>query len=153
MRIHTTCGVPAHAPLLLVEDSPEDREATLRAFRKASFRHDIVVCADGDDALDYLYRRGKYHASAAPALILLDLNMHGTDGREVLARVKADPKLRTIPVVVLTTSTNRRDIASSYHAGASSYVPKPLDMNEFVRTIEILKSWWFERIIPPPEPE
>jgi len=153
MRTHVTRGVPHHAPLLLVEDSPEDREATLRAFRKCDFAHDIVVCSDGDDALDYLYRRGQYARCVRPALILLDLNMHGTDGREVLSQVKGDPMLRTIPVVVLTTSTNRRDIAGSYQAGASSYVSKPLDMNEFVHTIATLKSWWFEKIIPPPEPE
>jgi CheY-like chemotaxis protein len=140
------------APLLLVEDSPEDREATLRAFRKCGFQHPIHACTGGDDALDYLNHRGKYAAPNAPprpSLVLLDLNMPGTDGRQVLADIKQNPRLKTIPVIVLTTSTNGKDIASSFMAGASSYVIKPVDVDAFVKTIGMLKSWWFEESILP----
>lgn len=140
---------PAKPALMLVEDSPEDREATLRAFRKCCFEHPIIACSDGDEALAVLQRRGRYRDQPAPALVLLDLNMPGTDGRTVLSRIKADPHLKNIPVVVLTTSTNRKDIAASYQAGASSYVTKPMDMASFVSTIASLKSWWFEKVILP----
>ncbi len=139
-------------PLLLIEDSPEDREATLRAFRKCNFENPIIVCVDGDDALNFLHHRGKYappHTSPRPGLVLLDLNMPGTDGRQVLAEIKSDERLKTIPVIVLTTSTNVKDIASSYEAGASSYVTKPVDVDAFVKTVNTLKSWWFEEIILP----
>lgn len=139
-------------PLLLVEDSPEDREATVRALEKCGFDGPIVCCIDGDDALAYLHREGKYQSPACvprPALILLDLNMPGTDGRQVLAELKASAELKTIPVVVLTTSTNQRDISSSYLAGASSYVAKPVDVEVFLRTIMALKTWWFEEVILP----
>jgi CheY-like chemotaxis protein len=143
---------PHTRPLLLVEDSPEDREATIRAFKKCGFTGAIICCTDGDDALAYLHREGKYQPPAhvpRPALILLDLNMPGTDGRQVLAELKADPELKTIPVVVLTTSTNHRDISTSYLAGASSYVAKPVDVDGFLRTITALKTWWFEEVILP----
>lgn len=143
---------PQNRTLLLVEDSPEDREATIRAFKKCGFLAPIICCTDGDDALDYLHRQGKYQPPAVaprPSLILLDLNLPGTDGRQVLAELKADAELKTIPVVVLTTSTNHRDISSSYLAGASSYVAKPVDVDSFLRTIASLKSWWFEEVILP----
>jgi CheY-like chemotaxis protein len=139
-------------PLLLIEDSQEDREATIRAFKKCGFGGRIICCIDGDDALAYLHREGKYQSPAfaqRPALILLDLNMPGTDGRQVLAELKGDPDLKTIPVVVLTTSTDHRDISSSYLAGASSYVTKPVDVDGFMRTIAVLKSWWFDEVILP----
>jgi CheY-like chemotaxis protein len=143
---------PQTRPLLLVEDSPEDREATIRALKKCGFDGQIICCTDGDDALAYLHREGKYRPPATvsrPALILLDLNMPGTDGRQVLAELKAHAELKTIPVVVLTTSTNHRDISSSYLAGASSYVAKPVDVDGFLRTIAALKAWWFEEVILP----
>ena len=141
---------PQTRPLLLVEDSPEDREATVRALKKCGFDGPIVCCTDGDDALAYLHRKGKYQGQLQrPALILLDLNMPGTDGRQVLAELKADAALKTIPVVVLTTSTNHRDISSSYLAGASSYVAKPVDVDGFLHTIAVLKAWWFEEVILP----
>lgn len=139
-------------PLLLVEDSPEDRMATIRAFKKCGMTAPIVTCNDGDQALDYLYRRGTYAPPAVaprPAMILLDLNLPGTDGREVLAIVKADDALRTIPVVILTTSTDSRDVDGSYTSGASSYVRKPVDMDLFVQTMQRLKDWWFESIVMP----
>jgi len=139
-------------PLLLVEDSPEDREATIRAFKKAGMANPIHTCVNGDDALDYLFRRGKYtdpKQAPLPNLILLDLNMPGTDGREVLAELKKTEELKVIPVIVLTTSTDDRDIAACYRMGANSYVKKPVDMEGFLRSIQRLKEYWFEVVILP----
>ena len=141
-----------HQPILLVEDSPEDYEATVRALRKAGLANPIFRCEDGDEALDFLHRRGRYADEAAaprPGIILLDLNLPGTDGREVLTEVKADPALRSIPVVVLTTSSDERDIDRCYQAGANSYINKPVDLDGFLRAIQRLKEFWFEVVIVP----
>lgn len=139
-------------PILLVEDSPEDYEATVRALRRAGLANPIHRCEDGDDALDYLFRRGRHADTASasrPGIILLDLNLPGTDGREVLAEVKADPALRTIPVVILTTSTDARDVERCYAAGANSYIKKPVDLDGFMQAIQRLKEFWFEIVIVP----
>jgi CheY-like chemotaxis protein len=139
-------------PILLVEDSPEDFETTERAFRKSGLRNPIVRCADGDEALDYLFRRGAYtdpEKSPRPGVILLDLNLPGTDGREVLTELKADPVLKQIPVVVLTTSKDERDVDACYKAGASSYIQKPVDLDGFIKAIERLNGYWFEVVILP----
>lgn len=138
-------------PILLVEDSPEDFEATVRALRKAGLANPIVRCEDGDDALDFLHRRGRYAEASAPrpGIVLLDLNLPGTDGREVLAEIKGDPALRSIPVVILTTSTDERDVERCYIAGANSYVKKPVDLDGFMRAIQRLKEFWFEIVIVP----
>jgi len=139
-------------PILLVEDSPEDFETTERAFRKSGLRNPIFRCSDGDDALDYLHRRGAYTdpaKSPRPGVILLDLNLPGTDGREVLSEIKADPALKQIPVVVLTTSRDERDVDACYKAGASSYIQKPVDLDGFIKAIERLNGYWFEVVILP----
>ena len=139
-------------PILLVEDSPEDFETTERAFRKSGLRNPIFRCSDGDDALDYLHRRGAYadpEKSPRPGVILLDLNLPGTDGREVLSEIKADPALKQIPVVVLTTSRDERDVDACYKAGASSYIQKPVDLDGFIKAIERLNGYWFEVVILP----
>ena len=139
-------------PILLVEDSPEDCTTTIRAFKKAGLRNEIVHCSDGDAALDYLFRRGAYAdpaQSPKPGVILLDLNLPGTDGREVLEQVKADPDIGQIPVVVLTTSKDERDILACYRMGASSYIQKPVNIEGFFRAIQSLKEYWFEVVILP----
>lgn len=138
-----------HQPFLLVEDSPEDFEATVRALRKSGLANPIFHCSDGDEALDYLYQRGKYARAARPGAILLDLNLPGTDGREVLTEIKSDATLKSIPVIVLTTSSDSRDIDKCYHAGANSYIRKPVDLEGFVRAIQHLKEYWFEIVILP----
>lgn len=145
MREHTTT-------ILVVEDSPEDFEATLRGFRRAGLVNSIVHCEDGDEALDYLRRRGAYEDQdkhPLPAVILLDLNMPGTDGREVLHELKSDPELRSIPVVVLTTSSDERDIRDCYDAGANTYVQKPVDLEGFLEAIRRLKDYWLEIALLP----
>jgi CheY-like chemotaxis protein len=139
-------------PILLVEDSPEDYEATVRAFKKVGLVNPIFRCEDGDDALDYLYQRGRYADAATaprPGIILLDLNLPGTDGREVLAAIKGEASLRSIPVVVLTTSTDERDVERCYAAGANSYMTKPVDLDGFMGAIRRLKEFWFEVVIVP----
>ena len=139
-------------PILIVDDSPEDFEAARHAFRKSGLANPIYHCCDGDDALDFLYRRGTYAANgraARPGFILLDLNMPGTDGREVLQEVKSDPQLRNIPVIMLTTSSDERDIEACYGAGANSYVRKPDDLMGFFEAIEKLKDYWFEVVLLP----
>lgn len=136
-------------PILLVEDSPEDFEATQRAFRRSGLKNPIVRCEDGEEALDYLFRRGQYSYAQRPGVILLDLNLPGTDGRQVLAEIKKDESLKQIPVVVLTTSADERDISACYNAGANSYIQKPVDIDGFVKAIERLNGYWFEVVILP----
>lgn len=136
-------------PILLVEDSPEDFETTERAFRKSGLKNPIIRCSDGDEALELLFRRGRYADAPRPGVILLDLNLPGTDGREVLAEIKADPSLKQIPVIVLTTSSDNRDVQACYNAGASSYIQKPVDLDGFMRAIERLNDYWFEVVILP----
>jgi CheY-like chemotaxis protein len=139
-------------PMLLVEDSPEDTETTLRAFRKAGISSPIFLCQSGDEGLDFLHRRGKYSNPAnspRPCVILLDLNLPGTDGREVLAEIKADEQLKTIPVVVLTTSADARDIDNCYHMGANSYIKKAVDFEIFQQTVQQFSDYWFNVVILP----
>ena len=140
---------PPTQPILLVEDSPEDFETTQRAFRKSGLKNPIVRCADGDEALDFLFRRGAHADAPRPGVILLDLNLPGTDGREVLAEIKDHPELKQIPVIVLTTSNDNRDVQACYKAGASSYIQKPVDLDGFMRAIERLNDYWFEVVILP----
>lgn len=139
-------------PILLVEDSPEDFETTERAFRRSGLKNPIFRCADGDEALDFLHRRGRFADPAKaprPGVILLDLNLPGTDGREVLSEIKADPYLKQIPVIVLTTSRDDRDIEVCYRCGANSYIQKPVDIDGFMKAIERLNDYWFEVVILP----
>ncbi len=139
-------------PILLVEDSPEDYEATVRAFNRSGLKNPIIRCEDGDEALDYLFRRGRHadaQESPRPGVILLDLNLPGTDGREVLQEIKRHEQLRQIPVIVLTTSTDERDVDACYQAGANSYIQKPVDIDGFIRAIERLNGYWFEVVVLP----
>jgi CheY-like chemotaxis protein len=139
-------------PILLVEDSPEDFETTRRAFRKSGLKNPILLCSDGDEALDFLHRRGRFAdpaMSPRPGIILLDLNLPGTDGRQVLEEIKSTDALKQIPVIVLTTSSDERDVNACYRAGANSYVQKPVDLEGFLRAIERLNDYWFEVVILP----
>jgi two-component system response regulator len=136
-------------PILLVEDSPEDFETAERAFRRSGLKNPIIRCSDGDEALELLFRRGRFADAPRPGVVLLDLNLPGTDGREVLAEIKAAPQLKHIPVIVLTTSSDDRDVQACYQAGASSYIQKPVDLEGFMRAIERLNDYWFEVVILP----
>jgi CheY-like chemotaxis protein len=139
-------------PILIVEDSPEDFEATVRALREARVTSLIHRCQDGDEALEYLQRGGRYRDAAIsprPGLILLDLNLPGTDGREALNLIKGNDALRAIPVIVLTTSSDERDIEIAYLAGANSYIQKPVDMDDYMRLIRLIAEYWFSAVILP----
>lgn len=138
--------------ILVVEDSDEHYTAVLRAFQKSGVVNPVFRCCDGDEALDYLFHTGRFAepgSAPPPAVVLLDLNLPGTDGHEVLGRIKADLVLRKIPVVVLTTSDNPADVALCYEAGASSYIIKPMRFEEFLHKVRALKEYWFETVALP----
>ncbi len=133
--------------ILCVEDDPDDRLLAEMAHRESGVVNPLSFVADGDEALEYLRRVGRYanrDGDEQPGIILLDLNMPGTDGRETLVIVKADPALRRIPVVILTTSSAERDIATSYDQGANSYIVKPTAFTSLVHLFQRLCDYWFE---------
>ncbi|MBE9228628.1 response regulator [Phormidium sp. LEGE 05292] len=134
-------------PFLLVEDSDEDFFAFERIFRKLSITQAIYRCSDGEEALDFLYHRGQYSdqkQAPRPSIILLDLNLPGIDGRDVLAQIKQDSDLSIIPVVVFTTSSNPKDVEICYQQGVNSYIIKPINVNKLMRNIQLLMEYWFE---------
>jgi CheY-like chemotaxis protein len=130
--------------ILMVEDDPKDVELTMTALEGYNLANEVIVTRDGEEALDYLYRRGKYttRSSDHPAVILLDLKLPKVDGLEVLRQVKSDVNLQMIPVVVLTSSREERDLVSSYKLGVNAYVVKPVDFHEFVNAIKELGVFW-----------
>lgn len=139
-------------PLLMIEDSDEDFGAFERMLRKASISNPIYRCTDGDEALDFLRHNGQYidlALSPRPAIILLDLNLPGTDGREVLEEIKQDHNLKIIPVVVFTTSSNPKDVEVCYRYGVNGYILKPIDIRKLMKTIQVLIDYWFETVILP----
>ncbi len=128
--------------ILLVEDSPSDVELVRQAFDVNKVFNNIYVTENGVDALDFLYKRGKFGDVPRPNLILLDLNLPKKDGREVLAEIKADSSLKLIPVVVLTTSAAEQDILSSYQLQANCYITKPVDLEQFTAIILSIECFW-----------
>jgi CheY-like chemotaxis protein len=139
--------------ILMAEDDPEDRMIAKDGFEESKLANDLRFVEDGEELMDYLYRRGKYsdpELSPRPGLILLDLNMPRKDGREALAEIKADPKLRSIPVVVLTVSKAEEDILRSYDTGANSYITKPVTFGGLVDALKALSIYWFEIVELPP---
>jgi CheY-like chemotaxis protein len=137
--------------ILLVEDNPGDVRLAEEALNDAKMANNLNVVSDGVDALEYLRRQGKHSDVARPDLILLDLNLPRKDGREVLEEVKADPDLRTIPVVVLTTSDAEVDIVRSYELHANAYVRKPVDFDAFIEVVRTIEDFWFSVVKLPPE--
>ena len=137
--------------IIIVEDSPEDYETTLRAFKKVGMKNKVLRFEMGDDCVDYLFGRGEYEGREVvlPGLIMLDLNLPGTDGIEVLKIIKSDSRLKKIPVVVLTTSDDINDIDKCYLLGANSYIQKPVGFEGFINAITKLKEYWFEISILP----
>lgn len=135
------------AVILLVEDEPGDQELTRRALLSGNIKKDLYVVKDGEEALDYLYRRGRYAEGKwfpLPDLILLDLNLPRLDGRQFLTHIKADPNFRRIPVIVLTTSQEEKDIQQSYEIGANSYVVKPVTVEHIMKLVHALETYWLE---------
>ena len=140
--------------ILLADDDPDDRKLTHDAFMENRLANDFHAVEDGEELLDYLHRRGKYESlrgDALPGLILLDLNMPRKDGREALKEIKADPDLRRIPIVVLTTSKAEEDIVRTYDLGVNSYVTKPVTFKSLVELIRVLGRYWFEVVELPPD--
>jgi CheY-like chemotaxis protein len=135
-----------------VEDDPRDVELTMTALADYNLTNEVVVAHDGEEALDYLYCRGKFQGRTGqdPAVILLDLKLPKVDGLEVLEKVKSDEKLRVIPVVVLTSSREEKDMVASYKLGVNAYVVKPVDFHEFVNAIKELGVFWAIINEPPP---
>ncbi|HYY29673.1 MAG TPA: response regulator [Chthoniobacterales bacterium] len=138
--------------ILLVEDDPKDVELTLTALEEYHLANEVVVARDGEEALDYLYRKGAFSTrlNENPAVLLLDLKLPKVDGLEVLQRIKADEKLKLIPVVVLTSSHEEKDMVASYRLGVNAYVVKPVDFHEFVNAIKELGVFWAIINEPPP---
>jgi two-component system, response regulator len=131
--------------ILLVEDNPDDEELTLRTLKKNNIQNDVVVLRDGQEALDYLFGTGPYRereSSAMPVVIMLDIKLPKVGGMEVLRRIRADRRTRLLPVVILTSSDEERDLAESYQLGANSYVKKPVRFSDFQKAIKQLALYW-----------
>ena len=140
------------ARILIVEDDPNDVELTLTALADYNLANEVVIARDGQQALDYLYCRGEFNARSTdnPAVILLDLKLPKIGGLEVLQQIKSDERLKMIPVVVLTSSHEEKDMMRSYHLGVNAYVVKPVDFHEFVNAVKELGVFWAVINEPPP---
>jgi CheY-like chemotaxis protein len=138
--------------ILLVEDDERDVELTMNALEEYNLANEVVVARDGEEALDYLYCRGKHNSRSGdnPAVLLLDLKLPKVDGLEVLRQVKSDEDLKMIPVVVLTSSREEKDLVASYRLGVNAYVVKPVDFHEFVDAIKELGAFWGIVNVAPP---
>ncbi len=139
--------------ILLVEDSAQDVELTLGALEKHNLTNEVVVARDGEEALDYLYKRGPYklRAGGSPVVVLLDIKLPKIDGLEVLQQIRSDEQFRRIPVVMLTSSRKEQDIVRSYNLGVNAYVVKPVDFHDFVNAICELGLFWAVINQPPPQ--
>ncbi|CAO4181211.1 Two-component system response regulator [Methylorubrum populi] len=139
-------------PILLVEDNPNDIELTLAALESSQLANEIVICRDGAEALDFIFRRGQHEGRQVqdPAVVLLDLKLPKVDGLEVLAKVKGDPATRGIPVVMLTSSREETDVVRSYNLGVNAFVVKPVAFDEFFAAIKEIGVFWALLNEPPP---
>ena len=140
------------AVTLLVEDNPADQQLTIRAFKKGKVNTNLQIANDGQEAMDYLNRVGKYADKKEypwPDLILLDINMPRKDGKQVLREIKENKEFKTIPIVMLTTSDQEKDILEAYELGVNSYISKPVRINEFIDVINKLEEFWFNLSLLP----
>ncbi|MCX7592598.1 MAG: response regulator [Fischerella sp.] len=139
-------------PLLIVEDSNEDFRILQRLMRRMAVKNPIYRCTSGDEVLDYLYQEGNYKnidTAPRPSVILLDLNLPGIDGRDILERLKQDKSFKEIPIIIFTTSSNPQDIELCYQKGANGYLIKPMDTQELQKTIQAFVDYWLEVNVPP----
>ncbi|MBD1921408.1 response regulator [Microcoleus sp. FACHB-831] len=136
--------------ILLVEDSQSDANLTIREFKKSKISNTLHWVEDGESAIAYLRKEGEYVNAASCDLILLDLNLPGMDGQEVLAEVKSDPDLKQIPVVVLTTSADEQDVLKSYNLNANCYLTKPVDIQQFLNVVQLINNFWLAAVRLPP---
>jgi CheY-like chemotaxis protein len=142
--------------ILMAEDDPDDRMLTNDALQESRLANTLLFVEDGEELMDYLYRRGRYRnpkVSPRPGLILLDLNMPRKDGREALKEIKGDPRLRQIPVVVLTTSKEEEDVVRTYDLGANSFVSKPVTFEALVKIMKTIGQYWLQIVELPPDSE
>ena len=138
--------------ILLVEDTPEDLELALRALRKANLTNRIQIARDGAEAMEFIFAEGKYSGRKiedGPKVVLLDLKLPKIDGMEVLRRIKSDPRTKTIPVVVLTSSKEQKDVVESYQLGVNSYIVKPVNFERFAQAVQDLGMYWLLLNQPP----
>ncbi len=137
--------------ILLVEDNPGDVRLTREALKDAKVLNEVYVAQDGVEAMQFLQKEGKFVGAPTPDMILLDLNLPKKDGREVLAEIKQNEKIRRIPVVILTTSKADEDIIRTYNLHANAYITKPVDLNRFIEIIHTLEEFWFSIVKLPPK--
>jgi len=136
--------------VLLVEDNPGDVRLTQEALREGKVAVNLNVARDGIEAVDFLYRRGKFEDAPRPELILLDLNLPRRNGREVLSQIKTDPDLRSIPIVVMTTSSADQDVETAYSLNANCFMTKPLELEDYMNMIHSIEDFWFTQATLPP---
>lgn len=137
--------------ILMVEDNPYDVRLTQEAFKDAKVSNNLSVAPNGDEALKFLRREGDFSGAPRPDLILLDLNLPGRSGREVLEEIKRDPDLKRIPVVVLTTSGDEKDILRAYELHVNAYIKKPVDLDQFIKIVEAVEDFWLTVVKLPPK--
>lgn len=150
MSNETNCGP---IEILLVEDNPGDVRLTIEALKEGKISNQINVAVDGMDAMAFLRREGKYANAPKPDLILLDLNLPKKNGQEVLAEIKVDPRLKCIPVVILTSSQAEKDIVMTYNLHANCYIKKPVDFDQFIDVVKSIENFWFNVVKLPPKEE
>lgn len=143
--------IPRPVEILLVEDNPGDVRLTIEVLKEGKLRNRMSVVGDGVEALAFLRREGKYETAPPPDLILLDLNLPKKDGREVLEEIKTDPKLKRIPVIVLTTSEAEQDILKAYDLHANCYIVKPVDLEQFINVVKSIENFWLTIVKLPTE--
>lgn len=139
------------AEILLVEDNPADVRLIQEALKEGKIRNNLNVAADGEEALEFLYARGKFANAPRPDIVLLDFNLPKKDGREVLEIIKSDPRLRRIPVIVMTTSRLERDVFNAYDNHANAFINKPLDFEQFIKVVASIEGFWFDIVRLPRE--
>jgi two-component system, chemotaxis family, response regulator Rcp1 len=144
---------PRPVEILLVEDNPGDVRLTLEALKDGKVLNNLNVVGDGVEALAYLHKEGNYASAVTPDIILLDINLPRKNGREILAEIKVDERLKRIPVVVLSTSRAEEDIIKSYNLHANCYISKPIDIHQFVKVVQAIDYFWFNIVTLPPENE
>lgn len=136
------CTVANTINILLVEDNPGDVRLTQEVFKEGKMCNNLIIVGDGEEAMNYLKKEGKYKDAVVPEIILLDLNLPKKDGRQVLAEIKADPVFKLIPVIVLTTSAAEQDILNTYANHANAYITKPVDFDQFMNVIRSIENFW-----------
>jgi len=147
--VNSSTGKPIN--ILIVEDNPGDARLIKEVLNEGKILNDLHIVKDGVEAMEFLHKRGEYAKAPRPDLIILDLNLPKKDGREVLAEVKSDQHLKSIPIVIMTTSNAEEDILKSYNLHANCYITKPIDLNQFIKVVKSIEEFWFSIVKLPPK--